>query len=144
MALVASQSFTRRIEVASLLILRSLETPLSYYELDATGILHAQIKGVDQTKELIREDYRMLLEFLENKKVKTLVNATGLRKINKDHHEMLEEQIRNTSLAIAVVSSSVVGNLVIKVFLSLKKPPVPIKIFSSKAKALSWLRDLEE
>ena len=122
---------------------KTLETTLNFYELDSTNILHVHTKPVEITTEIFKENQTRLEAFLNGEKVKMLVNATDSQTLTAEQRKIVNADMKRTCKAVALISSSTIGLLVSKVFISLMPKPVPMKLFSDKQMALKWLRDMD-
>ncbi|CAN0015426.1 unnamed protein product [Chrysoparadoxa australica] len=122
---------------------RVLTTELADMELDSLGILTLKTKPVELTENNICETFDLVKQTTNGKKLPILVDNSLSAPYDSKLNNLMEEQVNQIATGIAVLSNSTVSLLIVKVFLSLKKTPVPIKIFKSRKNAMSWLRSNE-
>lgn len=122
---------------------KKLSTQLADLEFDSLGVLSLKTKPINITEKEICETFDLVKKTTKGKKIPILVDNSLSMPYDSKLNSIMEQQVKEVASGIAVVSSSTVGVLIVKVFLSLKKTPVPIKIFKSRKSAMSWLRSDE-
>lgn len=120
----------------------TLKTAMCLYEFDDTHILHVTPFPVDLTDSIIEENYLLLKDFVNNKKVKMFVDNSNGLPFDKKHRLAFERQSEEFCSAIAFYSNSVVGNAIANIFVAMTRTVIPMKIFGNQTRALNWLREL--
>ncbi len=93
---------------------------------------------LDNAKRIVSDRKK----FTEGKNYAGIIFMTGLTSINREARMYLSSDEAITGInACAVVSDSGFNNFLANFFLriSFNKPKMPVKLFTSKAKALKWL-----
>lgn len=94
-------------------------------------------------KEAISEVYDSVAPLKGNNKVKWLMLTAEYGDIDKSAVNMDTRQYHfNNSEAIAVVTSSLSARLLAKFYFSVRKYPVPLKLFKNKLEAVAWLKSI--
>ena len=65
-------------------------------------------------------------------------------KITKAQRDYMAEAYAKYIKALAVINESALGRMAVNLFVGLKPPPYPLKMFKDKESAKSWLRSLKE
>lgn len=117
------------------------ETELSRMWFDEEGIFCSVVKkNVTMTKERVQLTFEFIRSQAGHEKVCWLADITQA--------EFLTEEARNYAgvvtpklvKALALITNSVISRMIANVFIALKKPPYPTKMFTSEANAREWLR----
>jgi len=116
------------------------EKELATLWFDDSGILCARGKNVTRTLAMQKEMYALIKKISDNKPVCLLADTTTGSPQDKPTREYIAGEMHKVFKAMAVVSYSVWGRLLTNTFLALKKPPIPIKLFSDEEEAREWLR----
>lgn len=61
-----------------------------------------------------------------------------------DAHHYVDENGQDLVHACAIVVNSFLNRFIVEVFLNVKKPKVPVKVFSSEENAVAWLKELKD
>lgn len=107
------------------------------------GIIIGTYKQGPVTLEMAKQIVVNRLAFTGNQKVPLLVNDVGLRGIERDARVYLSTDYALEGMSAgAMVTSSVFGSYLANFFLkiSLRKPKIPVKIFTNEDDAIKWLR----
>jgi len=105
------------------------------------GILHSCFLvshlDLESAKDAVKERH----VFTEGISYPSYVDTSNVISTTKEARDYLigEEASRNIT-AMAFYIDSPVGKIITSFFLKIKKPPYPLKIFSSKEKAIEWLQ----
>jgi hypothetical protein len=130
----------RRIKLPESGSTKIFEGELATLWFDENGILCALAKSVPRTLEKQKENYTFIRQITGNKKVCLLSDTTSSRPQDKETRDYMARELPNVFKAMAVISESVTGIFITNVFLTLKRQPIPIKIFSDEKKAKEWLK----
>ena len=111
------------------------------------GILYGPYPdGVELNLNNVKQMVDHRLEFLDGRKVPALVDTTGILKVTKEARDyMASPEGSEGILAAAILSRSMFSKFVSNFFIkiSLIKSPLPIKLFSTEAEALNWLKQFK-
>jgi len=120
-----------------------IETSTAKVSLREDGIFHliyspkAEVK-LDDAREIIAAQYKVL----KGKKSPVLVDIREMKSIDREARQYFksEETVKITS-ADGIVVGSPVSRVLGSFFLGINKPVYPIKLFTSEAKAIKWLKE---
>ena len=101
-----------------------------------TDILISEPLSLEQAKEL----FNAYLEITNGKKVPHLFTVTKFAMIEKDVMEFIAEVGNKKGKADAFVIHSLSQKILGNFYLKFHKPSIPTKFFSSKEKAIEWLK----
>jgi beta-glucosidase/6-phospho-beta-glucosidase/beta-galactosidase len=104
------------------------------------GILYALSKKGNRTLEAQKKNYELIREISKGEKVCMLADASNSSPHDKETREYIEKEMPKLFKAMAVVSSSAVGETITKIFRNLKQDPIPIAIFPDETQAKEWLQ----
>lgn len=116
------------------------ESDLGVYWFDGTGILYCQSKSPKRTVENIKANALMIQRITNNERACLLIFLTSSPIPDKETQRYVKEQLPKIYKAMAMVSDSGVGKIIMNVLFSLKKPPIPMKTFSDEPAARNWLK----
>lgn len=115
------------------------EAEIATYWFENDGILYSKSKSPTRTLENIKRNIEFVKSITNNKKVCLLVYLTPSGKPNKTTRDYVAEQLPNIYSAMAIVSKSGLGKMVMNFIFKLNKPTIPMKTFSNKEDAKQWL-----
>lgn len=94
------------------------------------------IIDLEKAKQIVKER----IEFTNGKTLPVLVDDRGVKSMTKQAREFFGsgDSIRNIS-ACGLVYRSIFGALLVRFFLVIQKPPIPIRLFVNHGDALQWL-----
>ena len=76
------------------------------------------------------------------KKKPYFIDISQIRSITLEARKYFgNEGSTDRASVVAIYSGSPVGRVIGNFFLKINKPPIPMKIFSSKDKAIEWMKD---
>ena len=107
---------------------------------DKDGILCSNGKNVPHDLKAMRESVAILKKVLNGKIVCTLADNTNSQPVSKEVRDYLDTELHLIYKAIASVSSSMLGKTIVNLYLTLKPPPFPMKMFNSESQAREWLK----
>jgi len=120
---------------------KTFESELAVFWFDDDGILYAQSKEVKQrTLQMQIDSYEIIKKMSGNKKVCLLADTTSGSTQDREIRDYVAKEMSNVFKAMAVISGSHVGRFIAKLFISLKQPPIPIRMFEKESEAKKWLK----
>jgi hypothetical protein len=92
--------------------------------------------------DVARLGVSMRLRVSERQPCAMYVDMQNVNKVTKEARDYyITEEATQLILATAVYTPSVLTKIITTFFLNFNKPKMPFKMFSSKEKALEWLKD---
>lgn len=113
---------------------------LGVYWFDGEGILHSQSNATQRTLENTGRNFELVRRISGGKKVCHVARVAFSKKPDLATRDFVTRELPSVYKAMAMLSTSGVGILIMTVLFKLKKPPIPIKTFRSEAKALAWIK----
>lgn len=113
---------------------------LATFWLDGDGVLYAIGKNVPRNLDAQKQNYELIKQITGNKKVCLLTDTTKSSAPDKKTREYIEKELPNYFKAMAIISQSVVGEIIPKIFVAINNQPIPIQQFTSEDEAKKWLR----
>ena len=122
--------------------MNKVSTSVAEMQIDEDGILRIKmLSGIHLTKELAKEYFDASVKLLNGKKALILFDGTGEYTVSEEAKAFgSSEEVVNTRIAIAYVTRSISNKLMFNLYLTVYKPKVPTKMFSSEASGLKWLK----
>jgi hypothetical protein len=110
--------------------------------LDDEGIVHAEsIAGAQHTRADAEEGLRLVRELAGRRARPLLVDLRFTKSIDRDARVYYAGGATvGIALAVALVTDSPLTRVIASFFMGVNKPPVPTRMFTSEADALTWLR----
>lgn len=119
------------------------ETRTSYMWFDKDGILCTVSKkdAPDLSPEEYDKNTKEAAEFIGDKKCCILIDAKHTKPSSSSQQKKAAEILDKTTLALAIIVHNPVGRMIVNLFVGLKKPSYPLKIFKpgEEGKAKKWL-----
>ncbi|HLG02131.1 MAG TPA: hypothetical protein VI731_00960 [Bacteroidia bacterium] len=123
---------------------RTFETPLSLMWFNEDGIFCSITKkNAPLTKAALRESFEFIRANSGGNKVCWLGNVTNLSPPEKEARDYAAEETPKFIQALALITNSTLSKFIANVFLQLKKPPYPTRLFTNEEDALQWLRQFK-
>lgn len=121
------------------------ETNTGFYFLE-DGILHIKVKAnAEFTLENVQADRKEYKKLLGDKKVPVFIDSTEVFAASKQGMEYSSSPEANQNrLAIAYLVKNPAVNFIVNIYRDEFKPNLPIKVFTDKETALSWLETFKE
>jgi len=119
---------------------RIYEGPFTKFWLDEFGILHAESQNIPRTLQGQKETMELIRRITDNKKVCMVADTTHATTMDKETRLFVAKEMPSMFKAVAVVSTSALGQFFGNLFLGLKNNPVPMRLFTSEADAIEWLK----
>ena len=83
------------------------------------------------------EDFKQLTG---HRKTCMLLDISNSRPIRREDREFVSQELEKIVQALAFISKSALGKMVANLFLNLKPPPYPVRMFTDEHEARQWLR----
>ena len=117
-------------------------TSVSEMYIDDDGILRIKIlPGAKMTIDTLKEYLETSSKLLNGKKALVLVDGSADYEITEEAKAYgSSKEVTDTRIAIAYVTRSISNKLMFNLYLSVYKPAVPTKMFSSENSGLKWLK----
>jgi hypothetical protein len=117
------------------------ETELSLMWFDEDGVFCTVTKkDVTITKERLQFTFEFIRSQCGDNKICWLGDITKASFPTDEARDYAGEETPKLIKALALITNSVISRLVANVFLTLKKPPYPTRMFTSEQNAREWLR----
>ena len=117
------------------------ETESSTQWLDENGILCSiSKKGPPQTIEQSKREIITFRKKFGEGKFCFLIDITDSPPNTKEVRDWATQELNKMVKAIAMISRSALGRMVVNLFFGLKPPPYPTKMFSDEKEAKEWLK----
>ncbi len=120
----------------------ALMAPSGPVWLNEDGIVITIGKSESQDAETARENMVYTKKAAGGQPRPLLVDMTKVRSMSKGaREEYVKQQGESILTAVALLTRSGVSNMIANLFISLNKPPVPVKLFTDPEKAKDWLME---
>jgi hypothetical protein len=118
-----------------------MEWPTSTIWFDENGILCAiSKKAAPQTLEETKKSIEDFRSISKGKKVCMLLEITNSAPSSKETRDYIAVEMPKIATAIAMISKSALGKMMVNLFFGLKPPPYPTKMFTDEKEAKEWLK----
>lgn len=107
--------------------------------------MYCQFKNDKLDLKTAKECVQLRLDVTKDRILPTLIDATNIKSISKEARDYFgsDEGSKNIA-ASALIINSIVGKFMSNFFLQINKPKVPIRVFTDRKDAVSWLRQFEK
>lgn len=116
------------------------ETEISTYWMGDDGILYSTSKPPTRTIENCTENFNTVKRITNNKKVPLLTYLGMSSKPSKETREFVARTLPEVYTAMAIVSASALGKIVMNIIFSMNPPTIPMKTFANDKDAKEWLK----
>lgn len=116
------------------------ETEIGTYWFDDDGNLNSLSKSTMRTVENTRHNFDLVKQITNGKKVGHLVHVTNSKKPSKETRDYVNSRLPEVYKAMALVSKSGVGEIIMSFLFRFMKSPIPMKIFTDEQEARNWLK----
>ena len=109
------------------------------------GILFGEYKNsLSITLPIAQEMVSKRLEFQRqnNYNIIPMIAQLNIKYFHKEAREYLAAEGSKGLNAAAFITTSLVSRILIKIFLKVEKPPIPIAVFENEASAIAWIKKL--
>ena len=97
-------------------------------------------KGCIISKDNIDQIIDLRLQFQQGKAYKGMVFVTNIKAITPDAREAMARRGYDATLKVAVITNSMITNILSNLFLEIQRPPAPTRLFTNAEDALKWLK----
>lgn len=105
------------------------------------GILFCKyIKGLHVTLEIAKQSVETRFSLQKGEICRLLVDMRGIKSVTREAREYLGTVGASRMKAGALIVGSFLNSSIGNVFLLFEKPPVPVKLFRNREKAVEWLK----
>jgi hypothetical protein len=118
----------------------TFDTEIGTYWFDEDGILNSLSKSPMRTVENTRHNFELVKRITHGKPVCHLVHVTNSKKPSKETRDYVNSELPNVYKAMAMVSGSGLGQIIMGFLFKFMKPTIPMKSFSSEQEAREWLK----
>ncbi|MFI5172188.1 MAG: hypothetical protein ACHQFW_07335 [Chitinophagales bacterium] len=120
---------------------RAYDTPLSTMWFGDDGIFYSITKkDVVITKEGLIDSFRFIQERSGGKMICWIGDISQATFPTQEARDYAGEETPKFIKALALVTNSEISKLIANVFIALKKPPYPTKMFTNEKDAETWIR----
>lgn len=117
------------------------ELPGSNFWFDENGILcFVTIKSISQSLEDIIKNLKKLKNMIGDNKVCLLLDVSHLPELTSNIRNYFADELPKFINAAATISNSEFGKMIYNLFVNIKKPPFPTKMFTYEYEAKAWLK----
>lgn len=117
------------------------QTELSTMWFDDDGIFHTVTrKDASVTKEMLMETFAFIHEQAGDQKICWLGDVTEMSFPTDEARDFAGEVTPKFVKALALVTNSKLSRIIANVYLTLKKPSYPTRMFTNKENAREWLK----
>ena len=117
-----------------------VETELGQYWFDEEGILNSLSKSPLRTLENTRKNFEIIRHMSGHRRVCLLVHLSRSARPDKATLTYVAGQLPTVYKAMAMVSDSNIGSLIMNLLFRFNAPSIPMKSFSTEVQARQWLR----
>lgn len=118
-----------------------IDTPFVLYEIRDNILIATYKKGVKIDLDIARKIVSDRRTVMGNKSMPVMVLNQGVISMDKEARDYLSSPDANKGLiAGAIISDSVFTSILSNFFLSVSKPNIPAKMFTSQEQAMKWLQ----
>ena len=104
-------------------------------------ILYSVSNQVLRNKSNVKANFEMVQQITQNKAVCLLTYVSNSGRPDKETQEYVREILPKAYLAMAMVSSSGVGKIIMNVLFKFIASPIPMRSFRTEKEALNWLKN---
>jgi hypothetical protein len=124
--------------------MRSVETASGIISLDeGLGIVHIKNKqGVEQSLADARENIAQLRELTGDRAYPVLVDLEGSTLSREARNYYGSAEVRDRLSGLALLVTNPVARVLANLFIGMKQPVTPTRLFTSEREAIEWLRQL--
>lgn len=121
----------------------SIETPTAYVYIEE-GVLFVEMKeDADVRLEHVKENLAARKKLQQGKPMLVVGDVSKAWQFSKDAREFIaSREVTDLNHALAIVTGSISTRLAANFFIRFNKPGKPTRMFTSREKALSWLKSL--
>jgi hypothetical protein len=114
---------------------------ISFMWFDEYGILCSVYKkDAVLTPESLDRSFQEIKERSGGKKICWLGEISDLSETSREARDFAAEKTPEFVIALALITTSPLSRMVANLYLTLKKPPYPSRLFTDEQKAREWLK----
>lgn len=118
----------------------TFETELGTYWFDEEGILNSISSPTQRTMQNTRANFDLVQRLSAGNKPCLLVQLCNSPVPTRETRAYVKKRLPETYTAMAMLSDSGVGELIMNLLFKLQAPPIPMKTFRDEKTARAWLR----
>jgi hypothetical protein len=115
------------------------EHTIATFWFDEKGILYSVSKQAPRTLETMKDYIAFVKEMTHHQKVCILTDVSKTGQMDKQTKEYTALELKNVYKAMAIVSDSWLGIMIVNLFFQVTKADYPVKMFSDEKYAKKWL-----
>jgi hypothetical protein len=115
-------------------------TELATFWLGDDGLLYSLSKPPKRTIKNTSENFELVRKLTNGKPICHLVYICNSAKPDKATRDFVVQELPKVYKAMAMVSSSGLGKIIMNFLFALNKPAIPMKSFSNEEDAKEWLK----
>lgn len=115
----------------------SLRTEDNLFNVKVTKPITVDIPHVIEIKDILRK-----IRDEGNPDIYVIIELGKVKGFTKDARAHVSNETDEPAKALALVASSAISRIIGNFLIGLNKPPIPVKIFTDKDKAIQWLKNL--
>jgi|ERR1051326_821586 hypothetical protein len=120
---------------------RVYELSTSTIWFDEDGVLYSIGKKVPpETLEESKKTLGQFKDIIGHKKVCMILDVTNAQPSTKETRDWAAKELPPLVKAMALISNSPLGRMVVNLFFGLKPPPYPARMCASEKEAKEWIR----
>jgi hypothetical protein len=118
----------------------TFDTEIGTYWFDEDGMLNSLSKSPTRTVANTKANFELVKRITNNQKVCHLVYLTNSKKPDKATIDFVNSELPKVYKAMAMISKSGVGEIIMNVLFKFMKPVIPMKTFTDEKEARKWLK----
>lgn len=115
-------------------------TALGTYWFDEEGILNSVSSPAKRTMKNTRYNFDLVQRVSAGRKPCLLVKLCSSPVPSRETQAYVKRRLPDTYTAMAMLSDSGIGELIMNILFKLQAPPIPMRTFRNEEKAREWLR----
>lgn len=119
---------------------QTFEGELATYWFDNDGILVSLSKNPKRTVTNTTDNFVLVKRITNNKKVPLLIYLSKSSAPDRQTREFVAKELPNVYTAMAMVSKSGLGAIIMNFLFKLKPPKIPMRNFTDDTQAREWLK----
>ncbi len=119
------------------------ETTIATYWFAADGLLTSVSKNPTRTVANTTESFELIRRITNGKKQPLMVYLCPSGVPDKATRDYVAQQLPTVYTAMAMVSQSGLGNIIMNILFKFKPPAIPMKSFSTDTEAKEWLKQYQ-
>lgn len=118
-----------------------METRTANIWLRDDGIIHIESTSTGGSISDVRENFAAVLKEANGEKRPLLIDLSKAKALSRDERKYYaSDEAQKVLLAVALLIDSPLSRIMGNFFVGLNKPAYPLQLFTSKTKAVKWLK----